>query len=99
MYKEYSDSESKQRIQFLIDLWDYANPEESQEFDRMMAGIIATRINSTASTKSKDMRYALEIPASLYEVIKKRFPLVFSDKKELHWFMKNFPRFKVPNKI
>jgi hypothetical protein len=99
MYKEYSDDQSKQQIQLLIDLWDYANPEESKAFDLMMAEIIKTRMNSTATTRNKEMRYALEIPHSLYEVIKKRFPLTFSDKKELRWFMKTFPRFKVPTKI
>jgi len=59
--------------------------------------------NSTASTKSKAMRYALSMPPSLYRALNDYFlkmykQKIFDNTKELRTFMKEFPAFCIPER-
>lgn len=57
--------------------------------------------NPFASNKDGTLRHALELPTDLARKLANNFPIIFGkgQKKELHWFMKEFPVFSIPEKI
>lgn len=60
-----------------------------------------TGSTSKAFTESGQAQYrrALTMPIGLFRQIEEAYPLMFTNKTHLHWFMKNFPMFNVAKKI
>jgi len=60
-----------------------------------------TGSNSKAFTESGQIQYrrALTMPIGLLRQIEEAYPLMFTNKKHLHWFMKKFPMFNVARKV
>jgi hypothetical protein len=46
-----------------------------------------------------EFRRAVTMPIGLFRQIEEAYPLMFTNKKHLHWFMKKFPMFTVARKI
>ena len=60
--------------------------------------------NDYASTDAMNMRLGVSMPPKLLEFLEKHFKefyqeKLFTNNKELHKFMKEFPQFKIPKKI
>jgi len=57
--------------------------------------------NASAYTESAKVQYrrALTMPIGLFRQIEEAYPLMFSNKNHLHWFMRKFPQFNVAKKI
>lgn len=49
--------------------------------------------------KDMDMRVMTSIPKPLHMKLMEGYPTILKDKKQLMWFVKNFPMFRVPRKI
>lgn len=60
-----------------------------------------TGSNSKAFTESGQIQYrrALTLPIGLMRQIEEAYPLMFSNKKHLHWFMKKFPMFNIAKRV
>jgi hypothetical protein len=60
-----------------------------------------TGSNTKAYTESGQIQYrrALTMPIGLFRQIEESYPLMFSNKKHLHWFMKKFPMFNVARRV
>ncbi len=48
--------------------------------------------------KGASGRMLFEIPEELFHWINKAYPLMFQNKKHLHWFIKNFNELLIPEK-
>lgn len=57
--------------------------------------------NAAAHTETakRQFRRALTMPIGLYRMIDEAYPLMFNDKKHLHWFMRKFPKFCIARKV
>lgn len=85
----------------IIDTWLKADPENVADIlilTEQNQKLKETRKNELASTDDKGMRWALSLPQGLAYVFMNQKPELFRDKKELHWFMKNYPQFCIANK-
>lgn len=77
------------------------NPQIGRNIDHMMGGIRQNKVlreiaeNDYGSTKDKSLRFAVSMPPRLLRVLEDYFAKhgekLFTDKKELHEFMKAFP--------
>lgn len=54
---------------------------------------------SFQSTGKETYRRSLTMPIGLYRQIEEAYPLMFTNKNHLHWFMKKFPMFNVARKV
>lgn len=93
------------------DQWDYDNlkaliskynrqyPGEIQEVVRDNRRSRGWTYNPFAASKSGHLRHALELPEGLHNEIKRSYPLMFKEKKQLHWFMRKFPEFTRADKV
>lgn len=50
-------------------------------------------------SKQMEMRVLTSVPRPLFMKLKQGYPTLFSDYKQHVWFAKNFPMFKLPEKI
>lgn len=57
--------------------------------------------NASAYTQSAKVQYrrALSMPIGLMRIIEESYPLMFTNKEHLRWFMRKFPYFNVARKI
>lgn len=60
-----------------------------------------TGSNASAFTESAktQFRRAVTMPIGLFRQIEEAYPLMFSNKEHLHWFMRKYPQFTVARKI
>ena len=58
---------------------------------------LTKQVSKTGVVKNSDSgrRMAISLPENLYIVLRKRYPTLFSDQKNLKWFKKTFPMFLV----
>lgn len=61
--------------------------------------ITGTRLNKFGANKSKDFRWGLSLPQTLYRLLKKADPTFMDTKPNLRSFMHFFPRFSIPEKV
>ncbi len=64
----------------------------------------STRKNQYASVQDKTIRWGISMPIGLFYVIdnwktSQGKPGLFKEKGELHWFMKTFKAFRIPEKV
>lgn len=57
--------------------------------------------NANAFTESAKVQFrrAVTMPIGLFRQIEESYPLMFSNKEHLHWFMRKYPQFTVARKI
>lgn len=104
VYKFTPDSHSDkfEMIATLVDDWVKMHPNDTRE----ILDEVKRRRNegndygsAEGKLKSKNFRRGMMLPPGLSILIKKNFPEVFEDKKQMHKFMKRFPGFVTTNKI
>lgn len=100
------DGSDVENINNAIKQYEVARPGELNRFIRQAKRDGELAANEYASNmkfgESKDKAYfrqSLTMPIGLYRMIDEAYPLMFTDKRHLHWFMKNFPQFNVAKKI
>jgi len=91
----------KKFLKDFVNIWIQSHQEEMVELIARREELVVTQDNKFASNKDKSLRHALELPTDLARKMANNFPAVFArgNKKELHWFMKEFPVFSIPEKI
>lgn len=52
-------------------------------------------VSGIHTTKDKGTQRVLTLPQPFVNGIKKAYPLLFSDKTQLDWFLKNFPNLRL----
>ncbi len=53
----------------------------------------------SAANIGGDYRKAVTMPIGLFRIIEEAYPLMFTNKTHLHWFMRKFPQFCVARKV
>ena len=99
---EISDNLAKKYIEQEIQMWAIKYPEDAKLHVLDMHETLKSFDsigNPTGSSTGKNMRWGLRIPITLTRMLEKRFPAMFTNKKEFRWFMREFPNFRIPRKI
>jgi hypothetical protein len=84
-------------IKEFVKLWEESHPLEVSVLVSNKKEITEHSKNTFAS--SDTMRHALEMPPDLYRKLDKSYPELFKSKDNLHWFMKEFKLYCVPERI
>lgn len=91
------------RKQFILDCVKKYIKENSEEYKNICKSVKLERVkkNKFASDGKADfMRWGTRIPEPLFNLLDKTLKNPrFLDGDELHWWMKNFPQFRIPEKI
>lgn len=89
-------------LDFVIDIWLKKNPETAKKFISERKSISSSRRTNTASSKTKSLRYLVEIPYEISYVIDFFFQREVKEmgtKRFWREFSRRYPLFKVPEKI
>jgi hypothetical protein len=93
-------------IEIILRNYNIARPNEINNFimhakEEQKNLKFETGSNKNAYTQSGQIQYrrALTMPIGLFRIIQESYPLMFSNKKHLHWFMKKFPMFNVARRV
>jgi len=110
MIKDYAsivgmpDEADKRNIEFIIRLYESKFPgdiaervriEKRNEFENAGGRVSKFLIKNEES----QLRKVLILPPGLDATIKDSYPTMFTDKAHFHWFVLNFPQFRVAEKI
>lgn len=90
--------QDKKLCKAVINTWIKTHPSEIAEF-YMAKEELKKRQTDKYASRGQGMRHALEVPTDLARKLEKLFPLVFKDKDNLHWFMREFPVFCIPDAV
>jgi hypothetical protein len=94
------DDEDRKNIVELIKTYDMAFPyphPESLQLAIEDALKDVDRDVSSVHTSKGGMVKAMSLPQPFVFKLKKAYPLIFKDKGQFDWFMKNFPAFNLMN--
>ena len=78
-------------VKVIVEQYTMLHPQEMQDQYAVNHEIRETNLNSTGSNASGSMRHALSLPQGLMFVVEELEPKMFTEKKNLHQFMSNFP--------
>jgi len=92
------NEEEKSFIRDFVKIWITTHPKEVTELIQEVESLRLAQNNVFASSKSNDLRHLGQIPTDLMIKLKRAFPVLFRDNN-LRWLVKEFPIFKVPEKI
>ena len=91
------DEWDRKNIQNFIDLFERAFPGQIAKLKSDYAVELAlsgrTKDFSEIS-KASEMRLSMWLPGGLQEVLEQAYPSIWTNKKHLSWFLKEFPQFK-----
>ncbi len=92
------------RRRFIIDtvrIYEEKFPHEARHVKKSAKSMRNTRANVFgADTSGKDLRLSLRLPGRLYRALSLlEDPRIFHDEDELVWFMKTFPKYRVPERL
>lgn len=87
------DTKDVENIKAMIRNHELAKPGEIGAFVREAKAIKDNNLNKFGSTADKSLRRVLTMPTGLLRMIEESYPLMFTNKKHLAWFVKNFPMF------
>lgn len=90
------DEEDRKNIIAFIKLYDetFPYPHEESLQRAIQEGMDETVRNSGAANtgkKGEAPKRVIRLPAPFVMALKKSYPLIFSDKAQFEWFIKNFP--------
>lgn len=109
-----SQKEIGKDIGSVPDEWDYKNLKVLIEsYEKAYPGILrklesdakvelalSTRDNTySVFNKESEGRKMMWLPQELQEVLEAAYPSLWTNKDHLHWFLKRFPQFRIPEKI
>lgn len=85
----------------IIDIWASQNPQRWQSLLLSWDETRKTRANVYGATKSKSLRYTLDIPEDIHNMIRVLYPVedLPMDKKFFRTFGKKFPKFLICEKL
>lgn len=100
------DEQDKKHIQKLIARYEKANPGDIialREFAREHSAAADNEFGLVSGTSkgainSNSMRYMMELPPKLHEMIEEYIPTIFRSKKHFAWFCKNFKFLMIPSR-
>lgn len=76
-----------------------AHIKKAKKEQQMLANEDGSNMRFGESKNKAYFRRSLTMPIGLYRMIDDAYPLMFTDKRHLHWFMRNFPMFNVARRI
>ncbi len=88
-----------EKIEEIIRDYTKLHPEEMKAQLELIATLRRLQYNKFASSKSNSLRWGISLPTGLLITIKKFYPEVFAEKKEMEKFMRKFRGFTVCQKI
>lgn len=77
-------------IDAIVQAYTLIHPQEMRQTVLENQVIRENNYNQFGAGKSKGIRHGLSIPPGLYNVLNEYDPEMFSDKRKLHTFMKNY---------
>lgn len=100
------DESDIENIRRAIKQYELAKPGEIKRLIRqtkadqkLQNNEFASNAKSHTQTAKVQFRKSLTLPIGLYRMIDESYPLMFTDKRHLHWFMRKFPEFNVAKRI
>lgn len=87
------------KIEELIKDYAKLNPDEMVRQLEAIKYARRVQMNDTASSKAKSLRWGISLPAGLLLLIKKFYPEVFTERREMRKFMRKFRGFTICQKI
>jgi len=99
------DQKDKENIEFLIKVFEAKFPgyiaacvkQEKDEEAEIAGGFHKVDPHLMKSYQS-GLRKVMVIPPELAATLKESYPTMFKDKAHFHWFVRNFPQFRVAEK-
>ena len=88
-------------IRVIVDAWKKESPARWDSFLFSVKEKQKSRLNKYGSSKSKNLRYLIDMPTKVYQLIRVLYPVeeLSMDKKFFREFAKRFKEFAVPEKI
>lgn len=88
-------------IRYIVDAWKKESPARWDSFLFSIKEKQKSRYNSYGSSKSKNLRYLIDMPTKVYQLIRVLYPVeeLSMDKKFFREFAKRIKEFTVPEKI
>lgn len=95
------DDKDKANIDTLIKTYDTANPGVIRGYVEHAKAQRDANFNDFGATRDKNnqLRHTMTIPGDLIILIERAYPLMFANKKHIHWFKKNYPMFSTANRL
>ena len=91
----------KQLIREAVAAYKRIYPSYYQQTSKAAKEMRNTRATEFGSDRQLELRMCLRLPSGLFTALNELIhePEIFHEKKELEWFMREYPEFCVPQKI
>lgn len=94
-------------IKEIVDKFEAKNPELIKEVSKSTADVRKSRANVFAADSTSDydqgiqLRWGLRLPGKLYRIFDALIqdPSIFHEEEEYKWFIKEYPHYRVPEKL
>lgn len=96
---EYGHEPNYEQLGGWIMVWMKKHYDETVQWKKQRDELRASKTNATASTEDKSMQHAVNMPSALFNVLERISPGFLSSQRRIQQFCRQFPIFKIAEKV